>query len=301
MAWGLSLLLAVFAFGWFGRRLRWLQPAHGDRLLQLVVRVGLPVLIFASVSGLPWVRELLWLPLIGALLVVLMWPIAWLVARRAGLPRARRGVLVTGPMIMNLAFVYPMVVAWGADGAVARLALIDFGNGALGFTLVYGLAGWYGGGHGAVTASVRRVLRFPPFWALGLGVLANLLQWPLPAWLIDALAGLGGGFMLLVPLALGIYFRPSAGEGGAVALGIGLRAGVGVLLGIACVWWFPLDPLSRAMVLAAAAAPIGFNTLVFAARAGLDRELAANMASLSVLLGFVLVPVVLWWFLPVGV
>lgn len=288
-------IVLAFAAGWWLRRIGRLGAAHADGLLRLVARFGLPALILATVSRLPLKAELAWLPLIGALLVLLMWPLSWLGAVALNLPRAGRGVLVTGPMIMNLAFVYPLVVAWGDQAAIARLALIDFGNALLSFTLVYALAAWYGRRDARAGAALRGVLGFPPFWALCGAMVINWRGWSLPEALVSVLAQGGTLLVLLVPLALGVYFRPRLVGGRATVVGVGLRIGAGALLGWGCVSWFALDALSRTMVWAAALAPIGFNTLVFAAREGLDRELAASLASGSVPVAFILLPWLLWW------
>lgn len=300
MWWGLAAVVTAFMSGLGLRRFAGLGPPHADVLLRIVVRVGLPALVFASVHSLPLRAELIWLPFAGALLVTLMWPVAWATSRLLALPRSQRGVIIVGPMIMNLALLYPMVVAWDVQGAVARLALIDFGNAALGFTLVYGLAAWYGDGHRTTFAALRGVLSFPPFWALGVGLVSNLAAWQLPVVLVEGLGYFGEWMVLLVPLALGMYFQPRGEARGLLAAGIALRFGAGMLLGGLCVWWLPLDRLSRVLVMAAAMAPVGFNTLVFAARAGLDRRLAANLASVSIVIGLIVVPAWLWWQLPGG-
>lgn len=285
----------LFAVGWGLRRQGRVERRHADWLLRIVVWIGLPALIFAALSRLPLGAEWALLPLLGALMVVLMWPLAWFAGRMLGLPRPMRGVLITGPMIMNLAFVYPFAVAWGGDGAVARLALLDFGNGLLSFTLVYGLAAWYGRRDARTGAAVIALLTFPPFWALCLALFVNGLGWPLPERLMSLLSGTGTALVLLVPLALGIYFRPAQAHGRALLAGLGLRLGGGTLLGLMLVSWFPLDELSRTMVLAAALAPVGFNTLVFAAHAGLDRDLAASLASVSMPIAFTALLLLFSW------
>jgi predicted permease len=56
--------------------------------------------------------------------------------------------------------------------------------------------------------------------------------------------------------------------------------------------------MARAALLMGAAAPIGFNAVVLASREGLNRDLSASAASISVLLGFVYVPLGLWLLAP---
>lgn len=268
-------LLALLV-GWWLHRRGWAGSAQADALLRVMVLFGLPALILATVSGVPLTREFLFLPCIGAGLVVLMWPWSWFAARAWRPSDEGRGVVVIGPMIMNLALLYPLVLAWGAGQAVARLAMIDLGNAVAGFTLVYGLATWYGGGRGRVHAAVAAVIEFPPFWALCAALLLNALNWTLPVPLMSGLRWLGA-------VLVGLVFGTGMASVPSVALAIGLRLGVGAALGLLCVWWLPLDHVTGTVVLAAATAPIGFNTLVFAVRAGLPRHLAADMVSWSVL------------------
>ena len=133
-------------------------------------------------------------------------------------------------------------------------------------------------------------MRFPPFWALWAALALNLGGAPLPEGVADLLAGIGRGLLFLVPLALGIYVRLPRSGLRVLATGLALRVPLGLVLAAAVTALLPLGPAERSAVLFAAAAPVGFNSLVFAVREDLDRELAAGLASLSVIAGLVYLP-----------
>jgi predicted permease len=291
---GLAPIFALFLGGLALRRLGLLSPRHADGLLAAVANIGLPILILATFSRLPLQRELVWLPLSAILTILVTWPIATYAARRFMATRAGQGVFVTGAMIMNLAAVYPFALAMPGSRGLAEIMLFDIGNGLLTLTLTYGLAAWYGGSRGNRLRALSRVARFPPAWALAVALAINLGGMALPARVLDPLQAAGEYSLYLVLLALGVHFRARLPQARAVFAAIAVRSALGLLLGGLWVTLFGLSGVTRAVVLAACAAPVGFNTLVFAAANGLDREYAAATVSVSLLLALLYLPLLLW-------
>jgi predicted permease len=72
-----------------------------------------------------------------------------------------------------------VIAAWGQLG-FAQLALFDFGNALLQGSLVYAIAAVYGGHSTGFLAILRRVLSFPPLWALSVALLINVSGAHLP-------------------------------------------------------------------------------------------------------------------------
>nr|NIR97194.1 hypothetical protein [Gammaproteobacteria bacterium]NIV19872.1 hypothetical protein [Gammaproteobacteria bacterium] len=233
------------------------------------------------------------LPLSAVLTILVLWRVSAFAGKRLALSRQTLGTFVVGAMIMNLAVEYPFVLAaWGDDG-IARLALFDFGNGVVTLTFTYALACWYGAGGGRVTRTLRGLAAFPPFWALVIALAMNGSGVSLPDPVHEAVAAFGRYAVLLVMVALGIHFDLRQVPMRPALTAIALRCGVGLLLGWAWVSVFALEGLARSVVLVGTAAPVGFNTLVFASLENLDRELAAGIVSLSLLLAMVYLPVLL--------
>ena len=290
----IALLIGLFAAGYLARRLGWLQPPHAGKMLQLVITVGLPALFLADVSRIPLQRALIALPLSGVLIIVVTLGLSLLLGRLLRLPRAEQGAMTICGMSINNGFLFPFVIAvWGPAG-FAHLALFDLGNALCAGSLVYGIAAWYGGHGTGFAAILRRVLGFPPLWALLAALLLNGAGIALPDVVVTVLGGIGRLILLLVIVALGVLFDARLLRDGRVLATLALRIVVGLTLGCCCVWLFDLEGLMRSVVLLGSAAPIGFSAVVIANREHLHRELAASAASISVLLALVYVPLALW-------
>ncbi|MFM1885545.1 MAG: hypothetical protein RL026_702 [Pseudomonadota bacterium] len=295
-----ACLLLLFAAGMLARRRGWLGPPQAGRLLQLVIYVGLPALLLADVSKVPLRADLALLPLTAASLMALQLGVAWWLGRQLGLPTASRGAFIICSMSINAGFLFPFVIAaWGPE-AVARLALFDIGNSLMQGSVLY-VVGALHGGHATDAGSLaRRVLGFPPLWAVLAALAMNLAGW---AWWPEVGAVLGWTgrlILLLVVLAMGVMFDLKLLRAARVLWPVVIRIGLGAAVGAAVVTAFGLSGATASVLLLACAAPIGFTVLAVANRENLDREAAASAASLSVLLGLAYVPLALWWLAPAG-
>lgn len=292
----IALLIGLFAAGFFARRRGWLTPVHAGRMLRLVITAGLPAMFIADVSRIPLRAEFIALP-VSALVIMLAGLAAALAAGRAmRLPRSEQGAVSLCAMSINNGFLFPFVLAaWGQDG-FAQLALFDFGHVIGQSTFVYALAAWYGGHDTGVGAILRRMVSFPPLWAVLVALLLNVSGGfeAVPDWLVGLLRLVGQMILLLVIVALGVLFDARLLGDARVIVALALRLLLGAAAGLLLAWIFGLTGLTRAVLVLGAAAPIGFNAVVFSDRERLHRELAASAASISVLLGLLYVPLALW-------
>jgi predicted permease len=125
MALKLAPILLAFIAGVVLRRLAGFTPQHADRMLRLVVWVGLPGLIIASIAQIHLRYDLLQLPLFPFAVAAIVWPVAASLAARLKLSRRQAGVYVTGVLMMNLAFEYPFILALFGQEGFAYLALVS--------------------------------------------------------------------------------------------------------------------------------------------------------------------------------
>jgi predicted permease len=174
------------------------------------------------------------------------------------------------------------------------MALFDFGNALCQGSLVYAIAAAYGGHGTGFAAIAKRVLSFPPLWALLVALLLNVSDVQLPAVVTTVLGTVGRWILMLVIIALGVLFDARLLADRRVLVTLSLRILLGLAVGYACVLFFGVTGLTRSVLLLGAAAPIGFSAVVIANRENLHRELAASAASISVLLALVFVPLALW-------
>jgi predicted permease len=290
----IGLLIGLFVAGHAARRLGWLKPPQAGLMLRLVITTGLPALIIADISRISLRSDFITLPLASLIIMLVSLAVALVVVRAMQLPRAEAGALVLCAMSLNNSFLFPFVIAaWGQEG-FAQLALFDLGHIIGQSTFVYMLAAWYGGHGTSASAIFGRVFTFPPLWALLAALLLNVTDVALPMWLVTVLRTVGQLILLLVIVALGVLFDARLARDKRVVTTLALRMVLGLALGFALAWAFNAEGLTRAVLVLGAAAPIGFSAVVFADREKLNRELAASAASVSVVIGLVLVPVALW-------
>ena len=102
--WRLAAVAALFFLGVAARRAGWGNELHGRKLLNFVFNVGLPILIFGALTGVPLSREHALLPVIAILVSLLGWAAAAFMAQRLRLPMAGEGAMTLCAMSMNISF-----------------------------------------------------------------------------------------------------------------------------------------------------------------------------------------------------
>jgi malate permease and related proteins len=291
----LIALVVLFFVGLLLRRQRVLDAGHGSRLLQIVMWIGLPALILAGVSRLPLHAQLFWLPAAAMVTILLGCALSAVVGRKLELDAKAFGAFVTCSTALNIGLEYPFMLAVkGADG-FAELALFDLGNTLMLCAFGYLLAAKLGRRAGTWWQALQRLGSFPPLWALVLALIINVFSLPVSRVALDTLQAVGGWVVLLVPLALGVLFDGRRALSTPSLAAVGIRLGIGLVTGIACVTLLDLHGLTRTVALVGSAAPIGFTVVVLTERESLDTELAASATSLSVLLGLLYIPLALLW------
>ena len=91
--WRLAAVAALFFVGLAARRGDFAGELHGRRLLAFVFNVGLPILIFGALAGVPLHREHALLPVAAICTSLAGWGAAVIVARRYALPRTGEGAM----------------------------------------------------------------------------------------------------------------------------------------------------------------------------------------------------------------
>jgi hypothetical protein len=82
-------------------RLQWAGERQGRALLGFVFNIGLPILIFGALAGVPLAREHALLPVTAICISLAGWGAAAFVARRFGLPRTGEGAMALCAMSLN--------------------------------------------------------------------------------------------------------------------------------------------------------------------------------------------------------
>lgn len=288
--WRLAAVAALFFFGVLLRRVGWAGPTQGRWLLNFVFYVGLPILIFGALTGATLAREHALLPVIAVCTTLIGWAAAVLMARRFRLPRKGEGAMSLCAMSINVAMIYPFASLSLDAAAFSQLVMFDMGHAVMAWTFTTVVACKYGGHTDDIPVLLRRALAAPPLWVLFLALALNAGGAPISRDLLHDILVIGQLLVLLVPLAMGLLVSAAGMRRPEVAASVVLRSALGGLAGLTLGVLFGLEGTAAGIAALGAAAPVGFTAVVLSAREGLDLELAASAAAISVFLGSLWIP-----------
>jgi predicted permease len=291
--WRLAAVAALFFVGVAARRANVAGATQGRWLLNFVFNVGLPILIFGALTGVPLVREHALLPVTAICISLAGWAAAAFVARRFGLPKTGEGAMALCSMSINNSMIYPFAALSLGATAFSQLVMFDMGHAVLVWTVTTVVACKYGGHADDIPVLLKRTLAAPPLWVLIAALLLNIGGAPIPRPLLHYILLTGQLLILLVPLSMGLLVSARGMRRPEVLVAVALRSLFGLFVGGVLVWAFQLSGTGAAIALVGAAAPIGFTAVVLSAREGLDIELAASASAISVFLGSLWIPLVM--------
>lgn len=285
------------------RRLGRLPEAADRTVSGLVIQFSAPPVAFLAARTMPLSAEML-LPASMAWVIFAAGFVVFGALRKPlGLSRETFGCLMLTAAMSNVVFIgLPMIEAFFGPEYVYVAFLCDSPGvslvlGVPGVLLATHLSGRGGAGNAAakVKASLVRVLSFPPFQGLLLGLLLRGVE--LPAWLLGGLGRLGA---TLVPLSLfsvglGLRFRLPSGARRNLALGLAYKLALApaLMLAVALFVFGNRGPVAQVAVFEAAMPPMVLGGIL-ATDHGLDPELAALMVGVGTPLAFLTLPVWRW-------
>ncbi|MET0718937.1 MAG: AEC family transporter [Pseudoxanthomonas sp.] len=292
-----ALILAMLALGMAFARLRVL-PANAAETLNLVVLyVCLPaaVLIYvprlhvdASLAG---VIAMPWLLAAASVLLVA------LASRLSGFRRDEHAVLLLCVALGNTSFIgYPMVRALLGEHALPYAVVYDqFGTFVLLSTLGLYVLAKYGGDEAPTAKTILlRILKFPPVWALALG-LTVMPEQP-PEWIASALQRLADALLPLVMLAVGlsIQLKLPRDEIKPLATGLLLKLAVMPALALALALLFGMRGTMLQVAVLESAMPTMITAAALAIAHNLAPRLAAALVGYGILLSLITLPAWVW-------
>lgn len=287
-------IIIIFFLGYLLKRIKLFNKSTADTLLRLVFYVTLPALTFLSGSSAELTLKFFYLPIIAITVFLIIFAVSYPLSCKLKMPKATHGSFLVGSLIMNTGFTLPFVLAAHGNEGLTIYTIFDFGNTLMIFTFAYYLAIKFGDNVKA-NIPVKKFLLLPPIWGLLLGIVSNLLKINLNATTLNLLEIVGKPTIFLVIFSLGIYFSPRVSNLGRMFIVFSLRIGLGMLLGFAAVNLLNITGIMRTLIVIFCGAPVGYNTLVFASLEGLDKEFAASLVSISLLLDIIYVPLLLFW------
>lgn len=286
----MSALLLLFVCLVLGMLVaRFARPPQGmvAGLNWWLINVALPALVLQLIPRVRFNPDL-WFP------VAAMWLTfggAWIVfavlGRWLGWSRQRIGALILVCGLGNTAFMgYPLMQALHGQAGLS-LAVVADQLGAFPLMASAGIvvASIYSGGTPRAGLIVRRILGFPAFLALIVGIVAGQLGgWP--SWMDAVLGPIGATLTPLALFSVGLQFRFRPGRQAWSAMGLGL--GWKLLLAPALCWAMGMAAGVGGLVLTVGVLQAAMAPMVSAAILADDYELEPSLANTVLGAGIVL-------------
>lgn len=287
----LLLVMIALGLGYLARKLRRFPDNASDVLNRFVIEVCLPATILRLVPGLHMRWDLALLVITPWLLIGFAWVASRLFARALGLPPRTRAALLICTALGNTSFLgFPLVGALLGEPAVPLAAVYDQLGSFLALCSFAPIVVARATGGGALDArgTVRRVLSFPPFLALLIG-LAPLPLYPAP---FDAvLLALSRALIPVAMFAVGLRLRITPPpERGAFAIGLALKLVVAPALALGLATLVAASREVRDVVVLQSAMPAMVTASALAMAHGLAPELCAALVGWGLVVSQITVP-----------
>jgi malate permease and related proteins len=289
----LLLLVACLVLGALVARFAHPPATLSQGLNWWVINVALSALVLHLIPTLRFDWQFWFLSVSQWVVFLGAWAVFATLGRALHWSRARIGALTLVCGLGNTAFIgFPMIEALhGREGV--KLALVADQLGcflalAIGGTIVAAL---YSGKSASARAVTRRVLTFPPFISLVVGIVVALLGgWPRP--LDTILDRLGSTLVPIALFSVGLQFRLQFkhGQAAAVLLALGWKLALAPLV----IWLAGLatgvsDAIHTIAVLESAMAPM-ISAAILAEQHDLEPQLANTVLGIGIVLSLATVP-----------
>jgi len=290
----LYIIAILFIGGWLLKHSKIFPENAAATLNQFVIYVSLPALILAKLPHLE-ITSATWKPVTIAWFALFIGAIFVLsISALFKWSREVTGALLVVVPLGNTSFVgVPLIQALVGDKGIPIAILYDQLGSFLGL-IIYGtwvIAFYSGGAKPTISQILKKILTFPPFWAMVFAFLfSTLLKTPT---LNKAFTLVGNTLVPVVIIALGMQFNIKLPKHNlpplALALGIKLvLIPLSVLSLVSMNDWQGL-PIQVSILESAMAPMISAGALVMAA--GMAPQLVAAVISWGMLISFITVPV----------
>lgn len=275
-------LFIIIAGGWI--LASWFSISE-DSLTRILTDFFMPMLVFASLYRSDLSPSDM-TDLLGTVvfMVFSLYAVSLLYAKTVGIDP--RGIAM--PVIfMNSGFLgIPLMQLWSGNDAMNIIIVFDQIQTLFIFTLGFIIVGG-----GFNLKGMKLSLLSPILWAVILGFSANLLAIPLPEVLLETCGFAGNAAAPLAAFVVGVSLSARKPKLDApVAWGIFFRMVFGLGIGIAAVYIFGLEDLTKTVVIVSSALPAAVFSYVLPSRYGVAADDAQSIVIISTVLSVVTIP-----------
>lgn len=284
-------IILYFFIGYILKMMNILKKEEASVLLKLIFYLMSPAVIITSVSTMEFSKTLIYYPISAICIHIVMFFIGKVISSKIKLNEKERKVFRGATLIMNLTFILPFFISFFGEKNVYLLSLFDAGNLIMITTVVYSI--FVSEETDTMKSKFIKIIKSPLIIALAIGIIINLSNISLPKGIAITLQQIASVTGVLIMIALGAYFTPKFSKLRLSLIIVGVKM-IGILIvGTLVGKLLPLDEMGKTIILLGALSPVGNNILTYTFVTDGDMELAINVVSLSIIISFVMVSLVL--------
>lgn len=290
----LSIILMI-ALGYFIKRIDLISINDVDSLNNLVIYVLLPCMIFSALYS----ADLSLIPVLGFLPFIILFSsfitgiVSYFILKKLNFSDRKLWSVLITLMIANTGFMgYPVNIGiFGYDGFL-RAIFCDIATMFTFLILSFVLVLKFGG---TVKTAFRKILFFPPLWAIVLGVCLNLANIQIGDVLNNTINYLGNGAIPVIMISLGISidFIGIKRNRSMVAFTLVMKLLFFPLVAFFIVSFFGLVDLQYSVSIVEAAMPSGMLSLILAITYKLDFELTSDCIFINTIFSLLTLPIII--------
>ncbi|MBU0970036.1 MAG: AEC family transporter [Proteobacteria bacterium] len=293
----LLYLMLLLALGYLSPRLPAFPENTPQVLNQYVIWISFPATVLLKLNGLAFDAGLLVLALVPWTLVFLSIGAVFLISRALGWDRPLTGAVLLSVALGNTSFFgFPAVAAFWGEQSLKYAILYDQLGSFLAVATFGTIVMSVYGNTSRVTLKIilSRILGFPPFAALVLGIV--LARVPLPATCLLVLQGLAATLIPLVIFSVGsqLRFRQPLSNVGPILITMGLKMIVSPMIAMGLLLLFGISGPVYQVAVFEAAMPSMVMAGILASAGNLRADVANAAIGYGILFSFVTLPFFYW-------
>lgn len=283
-------IILYFLIGYSLKRFGVLKKEEAGVLIRLVFYLMSPAVIITSMSSMKFSETLIYYPISAICIHIFMYFLTLIIANKLKISDKEKVIFRGSTLIMNMTFVLPFFIVFFGEENVYLLSLFDAGNLLMVTTVVYSI---FITNSGSLLNKIKTVLKSPLIISMIIGALLNITGIRLPRGVEITIQNIASITGTVIMIALGAYFTPKFSKLKLSVIVILVKMLGVVFIGTILGKVFPIDEMGKMLILLGAMSPVGNNVLSYALITDGDVEMATNVISLSNIVSFIAISVLL--------
>ena len=283
-------IILYFLIGYSLKRFGVLKKEEAGVLIRLVFYLMSPAVIITSMSSMKFSETLIYYPISAICIHIFMYFLTLIIANKLKISDKEKVIFRGSTLIMNMTFVLPFFIVFFGEENVYLLSLFDAGNLLMVTTVVYSI---FITNSGSLLNKIKIVLKSPLIISMIIGALLNITGIRLPRGVEITIQNIASITGTVIMIALGAYFTPKFSKLKLSVIVILVKMLGVVFIGTILGKVLPIDEMGKMLILLGAMSPVGNNVLSYALITDGDVEMATNVISLSNIVSFIAISVLL--------